>query len=78
MEPRWTAHSCRAGWASAHWLLGTAFSDLKEMGRWSYDAALKVYLDVIAASAAMHTSDVARWAAEIAYWDSEFASRWSV
>ena len=77
VKPRWTAHSARAGWASAHWLLGTSFSDLKEMGRWSSDAACKVYLDVIAASAAARDDDIARWSKEIAYWDYQFAARWA-
>jgi len=47
------------------------------MGRWSSDAALKVYLDVIAASSVARDDDIVRWNREIAYWDMNFAARWA-
>ena len=44
---RWSAHSPRAGWASARHLAGQPIAELQGDGRWSSVGTLKIYLDVI-------------------------------
>ena len=44
---RWTAHSPRAGWASARHLAGQPLAELQGDGRWSSVGTLKVDIDVI-------------------------------
>ena len=46
---RWSAHSPRAGWASARHLAGQPLAELQGDGRWASLGSLKVYLDVIGA-----------------------------
>ena len=41
----WTPHSARAGWASTKRLEGWTFGEVKEAGRWTSDASLRIYLD---------------------------------
>jgi integrase len=46
---RWSAHSARAGWASARQLSGQPIDDLLIDGRWASVSTLRVYLDVLGA-----------------------------
>ena len=43
-------HSARAGWASARFAAGQPFTELQEDGRWRSPAALRIYLDAVAAA----------------------------
>ena len=43
-----TAHSCRAGWASELKLRQVPFAVIKEKGRWATDDATRTYLDIVA------------------------------
>ena len=43
-----TAHSCRAGWASELKLRQVSFAVIKEKGRWATDDATRTYLDIVA------------------------------
>ena len=46
LDGAWTPHSPRAGWAVEHRLRGTPFAEIRELGRWRSDSALRTYLDV--------------------------------
>jgi hypothetical protein len=48
--PRYTPHSPRAGWATHQVLLGRDFVSIREEGRWTVDASLRVYLDVLSSA----------------------------
>ena len=45
----WTPHSGRAGFASEMKALGMPFLEIREAGRWTMDASLRVYIDTISA-----------------------------
>ena len=46
LDPLWTSHSPRAGWAVEQRMQGVAFAEIRELGRWRSDGALRTYLDV--------------------------------
>ena len=60
-----TPHSPRAGWASYWRLAGMPFTELRELGRWSSDKSLRIYLDIISVSNSNNRSaglqPLARW-----------------
>jgi hypothetical protein len=48
--PRYTPHRPRAEWATHRVLLGRDFVSIREEGRWTVDASLRVYLDVLSSA----------------------------
>ena len=58
VEPRWSAHCPRAGWATARWRAGQDWPGLREDGRWHTDTSLRVYIDAIAAASIERRPDV--------------------
>ena len=78
MDPRWTSHCPRAGWATAQFILGTPFLEVMEMGRWSSPSSLRIYLDVVASSSIAVATDVAPWAAYMSWLDYHFAAHWDI
>ncbi|CAK0791431.1 unnamed protein product, partial [Prorocentrum cordatum] len=46
----WGPHSPRAGWASDSRAEGLSFEEVRERGRWIWDASLRIYLDIAGAS----------------------------
>jgi len=63
--PRFTAHSPRAGWATAQRLAGRPFGEIQEEGRWDSERSLRRYLDALAAVemrvATQHLDATAEW-----------------
>ena len=57
---RYSLHCARAGWASWRYAAGQPFADLQEDGRWRSPAALRVYLDVVAAVDTFADPDIGR------------------
>jgi integrase len=78
LEPRWTSHCPRAGWATAQFTLGTPFGEIMEMGRWSSPASLRTYLDVVASDAIAAAPDVSHYQEYMQWLDATFLSAWSL
>jgi len=57
---KWTPHCPRSGWASWRWACGQSFPDLREDGRWTSDASLRVYLDQIGVEDHLQMPDLAK------------------
>jgi len=76
LEPRWTAHCPRAGWATAQYISGTLFSELMDMGRWSSPTSLRIYLDVVASDSVFSAPDVAVCVPLMNWLDSSFVAHW--
>jgi len=56
----WTAHSPRAGWATARHVAGQSATDLMVDGRWNSLTTLKIYLDAIGALGASDIEGIQR------------------
>lgn len=56
----WAAHSARAGWAVERRLEGMPFSELREIGCWRSDSALRTYLVISNTSYLTFVLDAAR------------------
>ena len=78
LEPRWTSHCPRAGWATAQFTLGTPFGEIMEMGRWSSPASLRTYLDVVASDAIASAPDVTQYQDYMQWLDATFLASWSL
>jgi integrase len=76
LEPRWTPHCPRAGWATETWLAGADFTALREAGRWRSDTSLRVYLDVVAATRLTDEPDVAARLPLLQQLNAAFYSIW--
>ena len=74
LNPQWTAHCPRAGWAAAHYVRGTAFTEFLELSRWSSTTSARTYLDVVASSAVASQPDVMAWSDTMNSLDANFAS----
>jgi len=59
VQPIWTPHCPRSGWASWRWACGQDFPGLREDGRWTSDSSLRVYLDQIGVEDHLQSSDLA-------------------
>ena len=72
---KYTPHSPRAGWATAHRLSGLSFQEIQERGRWSCASSLRIYLDAVAASTVLlqQTTYLLEFAA---YVESDFVARY--
>ena len=57
LEPRWSGHCARAGWATTRWMDDQNFLKLREAGRWKSDASLRIYLDSVCIMDLEQTSD---------------------
>ena len=58
----YSAHSPRAGWATTMRTLGMGFLELREMGRWTCDSSLRIYLDIVGAeNLALVEASAVRW-----------------
>ena len=55
----WSAHSPRAGFASDSIAEGVPFDEVRELGRWSVDSSLRVYLDHVSTAATLVTARTA-------------------
>ena len=68
VELKFTPHSPRAGWATESRMGGMPFQEIKELGRWDSDKALRIYLDASAALLASvsctHIDHIAAYLAE--------------
>ena len=56
----WSGHSPRAGFATAEYLRGgvKALPTIREVCRWQSEKTLKVYLDVVGATASVHAREL--------------------
>ena len=62
IDPIWTAHCPRAGWATGRILAGQPFPDMQEDGRWKSAASARIYLDAIGGMDALQAPDLqAKW-----------------
>jgi hypothetical protein len=62
-----TARDARAGWATALHMSGIDFAELRERGRWHGDSSLRIYLDVLTASAQEQSVEETNLSAAAAY-----------
>ena len=51
LKIHWTPHSPRAGFASEGRALNIPFVELRELGRWTSDSSLRIYIDTVSAAA---------------------------
>ena len=72
---KYTPHSPRAGWATAHRLNGLSFQEIQERGRWTNPSSLRLYLDAVAASTVLlqQTNFLLEFSS---YVESDFANRY--
>ena len=74
----WTAHCARARWATELYLVGLAFSELQERGRWRSDQSLRIHIDTVSAMALQAAPDVeclGDWVSR--FDDAAFVTCWS-
>ena len=48
VEPCWTGHCARAGWATDLWIQGATIETLMDQGRWKSQESVRTYIDAVA------------------------------
>ena len=59
INTNYTPHSLRAGFASEGRILGQSFVELREEGRWVSDSSLRIYVDIVSATAIARSHELA-------------------
>ena len=77
LQPEFTAHSLRAGWATARFLSGQPVTELLEDGTWSSEKSLRIYLDVVSGYNPMDQPAIARHKDRIEFLQQHFYEMWT-
>ena len=72
-----TAHSCRAGWATARHLAGQSINELLCDGTWTSESTLRIYLDVVSGPNALSHPSLAPYLERIRFLQCEYPRLWA-